>query len=103
MRLYGKIRLQQSKKIYFFDNKVAFMRLRRRGADVSICIDCKRGANECEWLFKLKKVKGWEAKKVRNKDFVTYDVMKCPNFQKNRLSKRKRRTKEQMKLDRLER
>ena len=51
---------------------------------MSICIDCKKGADECSWLFKLRPVKGWEAKKVKCTDFVTYDVKSCPNFEENR-------------------
>lgn len=60
---------------------------------MSICIDCKKGADECEWLFRLRPVKGWEAKKVRCSGFITYEVTGCPNYEKNRENKRRRRTK----------
>ena len=59
---------------------------------MSICLDCKKGADECEWLFRLRPVKGWSAKKVRCSDFVTYEVMSCPNFEQNRTNRRRRRT-----------
>ncbi len=63
---------------------------------MSICIDCKKGAHECEWLFRLRVVKGWSAKKVRCGEFVTYDVQRCPNFEKNRPNKRIRRTRQEI-------
>ena len=63
---------------------------------MSICIDCKKGADECSWLFKLRPVKGWEAKKVKCTDFVTYDVKSCPNFEENRKMKRVRRTRREI-------
>lgn len=68
---------------------------------MSICIDCKKGALECEWMFRLRKVKGWTAKKVRNKDFVTYDVEDCPNFEKNRPNTRYRRSREEIEVDKM--
>lgn len=63
---------------------------------VSICIDCKRGANECEWLFRLHPIPGWKATKVRCGSFVTYDVAECPFFVKNRPYRRVRRTKKEL-------
>lgn len=66
---------------------------------MSICIDCKKGANECSWLFRLRPVRGWSAKKVRCTDFVTYDVEACPNFEQNRRLKRKRRTRNEIEAD----
>lgn len=63
---------------------------------MSICIDCKKGADECSWLFRLRPVKGWDAKKVRCADFVTYDVMSCPNFEQNRKHTRRRRTNDEI-------
>ncbi len=63
---------------------------------MSICIDCKKGADECSWLFRLRPVKGWSAKKVRCSGFLTYDVEACPNFEPNRKNTRTRRTKKQI-------
>ena len=62
---------------------------------MSICIDCKRGANECEWLFRLHPIPGWKAKKVRCGSFVTYDVAECPFFEKNRPYRRVGRAKKE--------
>lgn len=67
---------------------------------MSICIDCKKGALECEWMFRLKQVNGWKAKKVKNDGFVTYDVKECPNFEKNRSYVRVRRTKKEIESER---
>ncbi len=66
---------------------------------MSICIDCKKGADECSWLFRLRPVKGWDAKKVRCADFVTYDVISCPNFEQNRKNTRRRRTNKEIAKD----
>lgn len=63
---------------------------------MSICIDCKKGADECSWLFRLRPVKGWSAKKVRCSGFLTYDVEACPNFEQNRKNARIRRTKKEI-------
>ena len=66
---------------------------------MSICIDCKKGADECSWLFRLRPVKGWCAKKVRTAGFVTYDVQSCPNFEQNRPNIRMRRTNKELAKD----
>lgn len=67
---------------------------------MSICIDCKKGAHECEWLFRLKPVKGWSAKKVKSNGFVTYEVSGCPSFEKNRPNVRYRRSRAEIEEDR---
>jgi hypothetical protein len=63
---------------------------------MSICIDCKKGADECEWLFRLRPVPGWKARKVRCGNFVTFDVKECPHYEKNRAHRRIRRTKKEL-------
>ncbi len=48
--------------------------------DESLCNFCTCGANECEWMRKLKPIDGWKAKLVRCDHGKTYHVISCPQF-----------------------
>ncbi len=54
----------------------------------NICIDCARTCLECEWLARLKPVKGWTAKKKKYKSGgYSYNVTECPKFKKAEAAK----------------
>lgn len=46
----------------------------------SLCNFCICGANECEWMRRLKPIEGWKAKLVPCDHGKTYHVLKCPQF-----------------------
>ena len=61
---------------------------KKKEAKFSICWDCSRNANDCEWVRAYIPVKGWKAKKkktVENNatEITTYHVYKCPKFRKS--------------------
>lgn len=59
---------------------------------MSICMDCKKGADECGWMRALVPVPGWTAKPVRLEKGHTYDVLACPDFVGNVRKKKEYKT-----------
>lgn len=46
----------------------------------TLCWNCSKGANECEFMRRLVPVPNWKAKKVMCEDSWTYHVIECPDF-----------------------
>lgn len=60
-------------------------RKNRYGHTASLCMDCARGASECEWMRRLKPIEGWRAQLVEYREqhgrrTYTYHVINCPRF-----------------------
>ena len=50
----------------------------------TLCWDCKKSTTkECSWAEKLEPVDGWEAIPCNKKEFDSFSVIRCPEFQRN--------------------